>query len=211
MNFMEEYLFQSYNTPFLYALYFLAFILAIEIISLVIGIGISELISLDSDVDVDLEIEHGFFGKFVSFIKVDNVPILILLIIYMATFSIFGFLSQSLSVQYFGYTFNLSLVVGSVAVIAFPIYKMIAKMMADKLFREETTAISEAEFLGRIATISTGTAKIGLPAEARFVDQHGQQHFVMVEPEDENVEFGPETEIELLRKEDYFYKAKRKL
>lgn len=211
MNFMVEYLFQSYNTPFLYALYFLAFILAIEIISLVIGIGVSELISIDSDVDVDLDIEHGFFGKFVSFIKVDNVPILILLIIYLATFSIFGFLTQSLSVQYFGYTFNLSLVVGSVAVIAFPIYKMIAKMMADKLFREETTAISEAEFLGRIATISTGTAKIGLPAEARFVDQHGQQHFVMVEPEDENVEFGPETEIELIRKEGYFYKAKRKL
>lgn len=46
----------------------------------------------------------------------------------------------------------------------------------------ETTVITSDDLLRRRGTILEGTARRGAPARAKVVDQHGQAHFIMVEP-----------------------------
>ena len=48
----------------------------------------------------------------------------------------------------------------------------------------ETTVISTDDLLRRRGTILEGTARRGSPARAKVIDQHGQAHFIMVEPHD---------------------------
>ena len=55
--------------------------------------------------------------------------------------------------------------------------------------RDETDAVAEREFVGRIATITLGTAGLGSPAEAKLTDQHGQAHYIMIEPDQESEKF----------------------
>jgi hypothetical protein len=46
----------------------------------------------------------------------------------------------------------------------------------------ESTVVSVEDLLMRRGTILEGTARRGHPARAKVVDQHGQAHYVMVEP-----------------------------
>ncbi len=58
--------------------------------------------------------------------------------------------------------------------------------LARVLPRDETTAVAIDTLVGRRARIVIGTARRGHPARARVEDQHGQVHFVMVEPLDDS-------------------------
>lgn len=213
---MLEYIFEPYNAPFLYALYFMVGILGLEILSLLAGLGLSEVIDnlfdatdvgLDSDIDVDGEIESSFISKYIAWIKVKNVPMLILLIVFLAAFSITGFVGQSFLIRFFDLVLpDWAAVIGAV-MIGFPMYKWTAGILGEKVFKEDTSALSEKTFIGQIAEINTGTAKVGFPAEAKFKDHFGQLHYFLVEPEDENEIFEQGTEVELIRKEENTFKA----
>jgi hypothetical protein len=47
---------------------------------------------------------------------------------------------------------------------------------------DETEAVSEESFIGRIAVVTLGEARAGKPAQGKLSDQHGQTHYVMLEP-----------------------------
>jgi hypothetical protein len=51
---------------------------------------------------------------------------------------------------------------------------------------DETTAVAIGSLVGRRAEIVIGIARRGSPARARVRDVHGQAHYVMVEPTDED-------------------------
>ena len=48
--------------------------------------------------------------------------------------------------------------------------------------KEETEAPSLDDFIGAIATITGGTARKDLPAEAKLTDEHGKSHYVRLIP-----------------------------
>ena len=52
--------------------------------------------------------------------------------------------------------------------------------------KEHTDAISRTGFVGQIATITIGEARKGYAAEAKFRDEHGTTHYVMVESANED-------------------------
>jgi hypothetical protein len=61
-------------------------------------------------------------------------------------------------------------------------------MAASKLLpQDETSAIYSDELIGRTATIILGDAKVNSPAQAKVRDQHGQTHYVLVEPENNQI------------------------
>ena len=66
--------------------------------------------------------------------------------------------------------------------------------------QDQTFAVSFDSLVGRVATIVTGTARTGYPAQARVANEHGQNIYVMVEPETEGVTFGVGEQI-LLKKQ----------
>ena len=60
--------------------------------------------------------------------------------------------------------------------------RLVGKAFAKTKFKLHTTAVASSSFLFRLVTIQSGVAKAGLSAEAKLVDDHGQTHYVLVEP-----------------------------
>jgi len=72
---------------------------------------------------------------------------------------------------------------------ALPFVRQSAAVVGHYLPQNETSALSEADFVGRTAQIVTGEASSGNPAEARLVDEYGQPHYLRIEPDDAEVRF----------------------
>lgn len=60
--------------------------------------------------------------------------------------------------------------------------------------------------IGRLATISSGNARPGFPAQARVRDEFGQLHYIQVEPEFGELEL--RTEILIIKQNKSHYIAK---
>ena len=74
-------------------------------------------------------------------------------------------------------------------IVAVPSVRVIGTGLAKLIPKDETTAVSTDSFVGRVATITLGTARKGEPAQAKLTDRHGQTHYVMVEPDSEDTVF----------------------
>ena len=53
--------------------------------------------------------------------------------------------------------------------------------------KDETTAVSQESLIGRVGTVVLGEARVGNAAQVRVKDAYGQQHYVMVEPDSNDV------------------------
>ena len=60
-------------------------------------------------------------------------------------------------------------------------------LIARILPQDETTAIYSDELIGRTATIILGDARPQSPAQAKVKDQHGLTHYILVEPEQDEI------------------------
>lgn len=65
---------------------------------------------------------------------------------------------------------------------------------------------NHVNLLGRLATISSGSARPGFSAQARVRDEFGQLHYVQVEPEFGELEFQSQIILIRLRKSHYIAK-----
>jgi len=215
---MIDYLFAPYNTPFLYAFGFVLIIMVLEVASLLMGAGLSQIVDnlFDAtdvgigdagEIDVDVEIQDNFITKYIAWIKVKNVPLLILCVVFMASFSTVGYVGQSAATRFLGDPIQTWIAVIVSFLISIPLYRSISKFLGQKIFKEETTAISEKTFVGKVIEINTGTARTGLPAEGKYKDKYGQLHYLMVEPEDESDVFEQGSYVKLTKLENSIFKA----
>nr|WP_246399900.1 OB-fold-containig protein [Amaricoccus macauensis] len=65
--------------------------------------------------------------------------------------------------------------------------------------RIETSAISERSYGRRAGVVTTGVSRRGYPAEVRFTDGHGTQHYVLAEPLDAGDEIPAGAEVAVIR------------
>ena len=201
---MLDFLSADGNLAFSTALYVMLGIAVLEGVSVLIFGGISQLIDalmpdfdLGIDVDADLDVDGdaglhasssdiasgGIFTQTMAWLRVGQVPILVLFVIWLTAFSLLGFALQSL-VGRLGFGF----LPGSVAWIpvlamSLPIVHTIGGWIARLMPKDETSAVSRESFVGRMAKIVLGTARRNEPAQARLRDEHGKTHYVMVEPD----------------------------
>jgi hypothetical protein len=75
--------------------------------------------------------------------------------------------------------------------------------------KDETEAVAETSFIGRIAVITLGNASPGNPAEAKLRDKFGQTHYVMVEPDESDERFENGTQVVLVNQQGAIFKAIR--
>ena len=68
-----------------------------------------------------------------------------------------------------------------------PFVRFSAMLIARILPQDETTAIYSDELIGRTATIILGDARPQYPAQAKVKDQHGLTHYILVEPEQDEI------------------------
>ncbi len=221
--------------PFAVALMIMVLLGFIEGIGMIIGLGVSDILdSMLPDVDADLDIDanldaapdasldaaiesHGVeighvdqigpFTRMLSWLRVGRVPILILAVIFLLAFGLGGLLLQSLVFEVLGAP--LPTLVAVVPALFFGIGSMnVLGGLAQKIVpRDESSAVSNASFVGRVATITVGTARMGSPAEARLRDRYQQAHYVMIEPDVEGDELHQGEEVLIVRKQGTICKA----
>jgi len=213
---MIQFLLASQNMPFTVALVLMLALALLEGVATVLGAGLSDMLDslipdLDLDVDVDLDLDldadvdlpdaqgPGAMTRLLGWLRLGEVPVLMLLVIFLTAFGLFGLGIQSLANTYFGGLLPGGLAALPALVCAVPVVRGLGGVLARIIPKDETEVVSEGTFIGRVAVITLGEAASGKPAEAKLTDQYGQAHYVMVEPDRAADRFGQGTEVLIVR------------
>ncbi len=211
------------TAPFAVALLLMGFIAVLEIGGMLIGLSPSG--ALDSllpeiDLDADLDLEADFAGgpfdadapsvpdapgagplsQILGWLCVGRVPILVLLVAFLTSFGIAGFVLQGIVKGAAGFAVPAALAVVPALFIAVPATRFAGLGLSKVMPKEQTEAVSSKSFVGKLAVIIRGTAKRGLAAEAKLTDGFGQTHYVLVEPDNEDESFDQGAEVLIVRR-----------
>lgn len=214
--------FDASVVPFTAALTLMGLIALAEIIGALIGVMPSALVEnfvpdLDVDLDGSMNAEApalpqgtagGFLTAMLNWLCVGRVPILILLVAFLAAFGVTGWVVQGFANQLIGTPVWAWLAAVPALFVAVPATRWLGLAFAKVMPKEETEASSVEGFVGKIAIVSAGTARTGLPAEAKLTDGFGQTHYVRVEPDGEDI-FEPGVEVLLVKRNGSVFHAIR--
>jgi hypothetical protein len=180
-------LFAPDTWPFTAATLLMLLIAIVEGIAMMVGGNISE--SLQEWLPDPWDDVHGPFDKLLGWLYVGRVPLLVLLVLFLAGFAITGFALNMIVHRVTGAWVPLILSVPAAFFATLPIVRIFGAGLARLIPHDQTFAVSFDTLVGRIGTIVNGTARQGYPAQAKVPNEHGQALYVMVEPEAEGMTF----------------------
>lgn len=209
-----EFLAMSQNVAFSSALMVVAILALIEGVGLAFGAGLSDVIgSIFPDTDVSIEgpdfADNSTLGAILAWLRVGQVPVVIILIVFLTAFGLTGLIIQQLLFGIIGWL--MPWVVASIIaiILAMPVTRFLAGILQKILPRDETYAVSNNSFVGREANIVIGVAKQGFAAQAKLQDEHGKTHYIMLEPDMADVVFEQGETLLIVRVEnDKFFAIK---
>ena len=198
------------NIAFTGALAVMLLIAAVEGIGVLLGASVSEhLQSLlpATDLNANLEFDASEaivspFRKALVWLRVGQVPVLMLLIVFLTIFGLGGLVLQTVVMGVFGSYLTSAIAVPAMFVGSLLPLRAAGAAIARVIPMDETDAVTEDSFIGSVAAITLGTARRGEPAEARLRDVHGHTHYVMVEPDDPQASFAAPMEVLIVRRID---------
>ena len=176
---------------------------AVEAVSVMLGAGVSHAVDNLFHLHVDHDVHAGHAahaGGFLGWLHVGKVPLLILLIIFLTAFGVTGLLIQAVTRSVAGIYWPGVVAAVPAFVLAVPVVRGVGGLFVRLVPRDETTAVSEDSLVGRVAVITVGVASGNAPAEGRVRDEHGQTHYVMVEPDIAGERFPTGTEVLLVKR-----------
>jgi len=213
---MINFLLATQNLPFTVALAVMLIIAFLEGASTLLGAGIFSFIdSLLPELDIDADIDSpdfgssGPFSKLLSWLRIGEVPAIMLLVIFLTAFGLIGLGLQSAAQRTLG-----GLLPGSFAsipalLLGIPVVRIFGGILGKIMPKDETEAVAESSFIGRIAVVTLGNASPGNPAEAKLKDKYGQSHYVMIEPDEIDEKFENGTQVVLVSQRGAVFKAIR--
>lgn len=220
---MFDFILADENLPFTVALAVMFGIALLEGVTSLMGLALSQALEtlmpefdfevdagmgseLDPGVSVEME-SPAALSRFLGWLRVGRVPMLMLLVIFLTGFGLIGLSLQSFVDNLFG-TLLPGLLMSIPAVfLALPVVRVFGGVLSKIMPGDETDAVSEESFVGLIATITLGTAKQDSPAEAKIRDVHGTTHYIMIEPDNTGAEFNAGESVLLVRKDGPVFKA----
>ncbi len=177
-------------------------------ILLMLLIGLVQLIGLgDHAGDLDSGVHADAEFNLLSWLGVGRLPLLMLLVVFLAIFGISGLILQQLVFDLTGAPLAAWIAVPAVALAALPATGLAARGLARILPQDHTTAVPLEVLIGSTAQVITGRATLGSPARARAEDHHGQAHYVMVEPDRSGQVFEEGERVLLVRREGELFRA----
>ncbi|SDK45733.1 YqiJ family protein [Microbulbifer yueqingensis] len=186
-----EFLLQDGNLLFTAALVLMLMIAVMEGVMTLIGVGISDLLDNllpDFDLNADMpDSTGGGLTRLLGWLRFGEVPALILLVAFLVGFGVTGLLVQMFAESLFGFLLPAWLVAIPVFLLALPQVRAVGNFLRRFAVGDETEAVGRSSFVGRVAVITIGEAAAGSPAEARFSDEFGTIHYVMVEPDGDEI------------------------
>ena len=164
-----------------YAVFSAAFVL-------MIGIGVVEAVGLGiGHLDLDTEPAEPGGGTLLDWLGLGrDLPILVWLTGFLACFTLAGLALQQSAELLLGGPLHWSLASAGALGGGLVANAFFSRAIAGLFPTYESTVIDSADLLRRRATVLEGTARRGAPARAKVVDYHGQAHYVMVEPHDDD-------------------------
>lgn len=222
--------------PFAVALCLMALIAVTELVGALMGLAPSDLLDsmlpdIETDIDVDLDMEADFsadtagsaldgdvvaapdapgagpLSQVLGWLCVGRVPILVLLVAFLTVFGLSGFMLQASLASMLSFTLPAGLAALAALFVAIPATRWSGLTLAKIMPKEQTEAVSGNTFVGRIATITRGVAKTGLPAEAKLTDSHGHTHYILVEPDLEGESFPAGDAVLVVRRSSSRYRV----
>lgn len=160
--------------PFAVAAAIMVTLGGIELLSTMIGLSISELIGKDFAVETE---SHNALSGLFLWINAGRLPLLILIILILGIFAIGGFLLQGLA-HAIGTAIPVSIAALVAAAGSIPAIRNASRGLARIIPRDETYAVSDNDFVGKVATVTVGPLDQGLPGRVRLKDIFGNWHTV---------------------------------
>ena len=203
---MVQFLLAPENFPFAVALAVMIAIAAIEVIGLMLGGSASDALQSLTGGNADgltttlPDESPGTLATLLSWLRFKQVPMLVLLVIFLSAFGLLGLTVQSVAQAVLGQPLPAWLASVPAFMLSLPAVRGLGGFAARWMPREETDAVSSDSLVGLVATIVLGTARQGHAAEAKLRDSKGQTHFIMVEPDMQGVSFAQGTQVILVRK-----------
>ena len=210
---MIDFLLATENMPFTVALAVMFGIAFLEGVTVLLGFALSGMLDallpdFDMDFDIEAELEApSSISRMLSWLRVGKVPMLMLLIVFLTGFGLIGLALQSLLHGSFGFLLPNWLMSIPAFLLALPVVRIFGGALNRIMPNDETDAVSADSLVGRLATITLGTAVSGSPAEAKVRDIHGTTHYVMVEPDMAGESFAAQSSVLLVRNEGAVFKA----
>jgi hypothetical protein len=194
--------------PFVVAIFLLLGIGALELVGLLLGMSLSGVID-DAlpEFSVEADGTQGLQKAF-SWLGFGRVPALVILVIALAVFSIFGVSLQAAITSLFGSPLPAILAGLGAAAATVPVSGLLVKAVARIVPKETSSAINIESLSGQTATIVIGTAKKGLPSQAKVRDLYGQAHYVLVEPEKDE-SFSQGDQVVLVQLNGHIFSCRR--
>ncbi|ASW07335.1 OB-fold-containig protein [Rhizobium sp. 11515TR] len=156
--------------PFAIAAMILIGLTAIEILSMLLGFSLSELIGKPH-----FEGHDGVLAGLLSWINIGGVPLLILIMLALGIFAVTGFAIQTVADVIWAPLPAIAAAVPALAV-TIPLVRGSTRMIARIVPRDETYVVEADDFVGRIGTVSIGPLDQGLPGRVSVKDAHGNWH-----------------------------------
>lgn len=195
--------------PFAVALGLMLSIVFLELVLVMLGLGVGHW--LDglvpdapdapdmADVSADVDVHPGVIGHFLGWLYVGRVPVLMILLCFLACFGLAGLLLQSLLLGIVGFALPVVLAVPAAIAVALPATRLSGRILAALIPSDETSAVRLDSFVGLTAVVTLGDAHRGDSAEARLRDRYGQVHYIRVEPEADAESLPQGSEVLLVR------------
>jgi membrane protein implicated in regulation of membrane protease activity len=169
-------------------------------LSVVEGIGLFTANSpsnlLDSIIPDSIDGPDGPLG----WLHVGKVPILVLLILFLAGFAICGYAIQAIAVAMSGSLLPAWIAIIPAAFTGISTVRGIGALLARIIPGDETSAVSEQTLIGRVGVVIQGTATDAMAAQAKVRDSNGGVHYVMVVPDIQSQTFEEGTTVLLVKK-----------
>ncbi|CAN5250671.1 YqiJ family protein [soil metagenome] len=154
-------------------------------LAIMLGIGTIEAVGLGFghlDLDNDIGTDVNAPGVLDWLGLKTGLPVLIWLTTLLGCFTLTGFAIQQIATALTGAPLHWALASGIALLIGGIANSFASTGLARIMPEYESTVIDTEDLLMRRATVVEGASRRGHPARAKVVDQHGQAHYVMVEP-----------------------------
>lgn len=163
------------TSPFWIALLIVIGLGIVEIVSLLLGSSVTGLL----DDGLNHHIPHGHdagpLGAWASWINAGGVPLLVVIVLLLSAFSVFGFALQGVVTRF---TEPLPAMIAALLALipAFPATHWLSRLVARIIPREETAAIGQDDFIGLVGTVTLGPLDQGNPGSVRVKDKYDNIH-----------------------------------
>lgn len=154
---------------------------------LMVGIGLVEAVGLGiGHLDLDGDIAEPGGGTLLDWLGLGRgVPILVWLTGLLACFTFAGLAIQQVAGLVLGAPLPWPIAAVGALALGLVANAFLSGLVAGLFPEFESTAVDPEALLRRRATVLEGTARRGAPARAKVIDYHGQAHYIMVEPHDD--------------------------